>query len=110
MKKLIFKWIGFALIVMFVAWIIPGIEVTNFLTAMIATVVIVATNIFIKPVIKLLTLPINFLTLGLFTIVINAVLLMFVAYVVPGFDIADFLSAIGGAIALSVLSIFISKD
>ena len=53
MTKLLIKWVAFAFVVMFVAWLIPGVEVDNFLTAMIATVVIVFINAFIKPVLKL---------------------------------------------------------
>ena len=110
MAKLIVKWVIFALMVMFVAWIIPGITVDSFWSAMVAAVVIVLVNIFIKPILKLLTLPINIATLGLFTIIINALLFMFVAYVVSGLSIENFLSAIGGSILLSILSIGISKD
>ncbi len=105
MLKILIKWIAFALAVMFVAWVVPGITVANFLTAMIATVVIVFINAFIKPVIKLLTLPINILTLGLFTLIINALLFMFVGYVVPGIEIDGFLSALIGSIVLSILSV-----
>lgn len=108
MLKLIVKWVAFALAVMFTAWVIPGIFVADFWTAMIATVVIVLINVFIKPVLKLLTLPINILTLGLFTLVINAVLFMFVGYIVPGIEISGFLSALLGSILLSILSVGIS--
>ena len=76
MIKLIIKWVVFALMVMFVAWIVPGIEVADFPSAMLASLVIVLVNIFIKPVLKLLALPINMATLGLFTIIINALLLI----------------------------------
>ncbi len=105
MTKLLIKWVAFALVVMFVAWLIPGVEVDNFITAMIATVVIVFVNAFIKPVLKLLTLPINILSLGLFTLVINALLFMFVAYVVPGVSVDGFLSALLGSIVLAILSV-----
>ena len=105
MTKLLIKWVAFAFVVMFVAWLIPGVEVENFLTAMIATVVIVFVNAFIKPVLKLLTLPINILSLGLFTLVINALLFMFVAYVVPGVSVDGFLSALLGSIVLAILSV-----
>ena len=105
MTKLLIKWVAFAFVVMFVAWLIPGVEVENFLTAMIATVVIVFVNAFIKPILKLLTLPINILSLGLFTLVINALLFMFVAYVVPGVSVDGFLSALLGSIVLAILSV-----
>ena len=108
MIKLVIKWIAFAFLIMFVAWLIPGVEVENFWTAMVATVVIVFVNSFIKPVLKLLTFPINLLTLGLFSLVINALLFMFVAYVVPGVSVEGFLSALFGSIVLAILSIGIA--
>lgn len=108
MVKLLIKWVAFAFVVMFVAWLIPGVEVDNFLTAMIATVVIVFVNAFIKPILKLLTLPINILSLGLFSLVINALLFMFVAYVVPGVSVDGFVSALLGSVVLAILSVGIS--
>ncbi len=109
MIKMLIKWVVLALVVMFTAFLIPGIEVTNFLAAMIATAVIVICNIFIKPVVKFLTLPINLMTLGLFSLVINAVLFWFTGYVVDGFTVDGFLSALYGSIILSVLSVGIEK-
>lgn len=109
MFMIILKWILFALIIMFVGWIIPGISVESFLTAMLAAVVIALINAFIKPLILFLTLPINLLTLGLFTLVINALLFMFAAYLVPGVEVDGFLSALIGSILISVFSIFLSR-
>ena len=102
---LILKWIGLALIIMFAGWIIPGIEIYNFTAAMIAAVVIALINTFIKPVLILLTLPINILTLGIFTLVINALLFMFAAYLVPGIEISGFWSALFGSLLISIFSI-----
>ena len=102
---LIFKWIGLALIIMFAGWIIPGIKIDNFTAAMIAAVVIALINTFIKPVLILLTLPINILTLGIFTLVINALLFMFAAYLVPGIEISGFWSALFGSLLISIFSI-----
>ena len=59
---LFLRWVGFAFVIMFIAWVIPGISVANFLTAMIAAFVIALVNVFIKPVLLLVTLPINILT------------------------------------------------
>ncbi len=109
MWTMILKWVGFALIIMFVGWLIPGLEVENFLTAMIAAVVIALINAFIKPAIMFLTLPINLLTLGIFTLVINALLFMFAAYLVPGIEVSGFLSALLASILISVFSIGLSK-
>lgn len=105
---LVIQWIILALAVMLTAWIIPGIVVTNFQTAMIAALVIALVNVFVRPAILLLLLPINILTLGLSVLVVNALLLMFVAHIVSGVSINNFWSAFFGAILLSLLTVFIS--
>lgn len=106
--SLIIQWLILSLAVMITAWIVPGIVVTNFATAMIAGVVIALINIFIKPAILMLLLPVNILTLGISVLIVNALLLMFVAHLVPGVTINNFWSAFIGAIVLSLLTLAIS--
>lgn len=108
MWTLILKWVGFALIIMFVGWLTPGLEIESFITAMIAAVVITLINAVIKPVIMLLTLPINILTLGIFTLIINALLFMFAAYLVPGIEVEGFLSALIASVLISIFSVVLS--
>ena len=105
---LLLKWLALALAIMFTGWIIPGITISNFTTALIAAVVIALINLGIKPVLVFLTLPINILTLGIFILVINALLFMFMAYLVPGVEVNGFWSAFLGALVLSILSVGIS--
>lgn len=105
---LLLKWLALALAIMFTGWIIPGITISNFTTALIAAVVIALINLCIKPILVFLTLPINILTLGIFILVINALLFMFMAYLVPGVEVNGFWSAFLGAIILSILSVGIS--
>lgn len=105
---LLLKWLALSLIIMFVGWIVPGITISSFVTALVASIVIALVNLIIKPVLIFLTLPINILTLGLFILVINALLFMFVAYLVPGVEVDGFWSAFLGALILSILSIGIS--
>ena len=102
---LLLKWIAFTFIVMFTAWLVPGIKLDGFLTAFVAAAVIAIVNISLKPILNLITLPINVLSLGLFTLVINAILLMFVAYIVTGFEIDGFIPALFGPIIMSILSV-----
>ena len=102
---LFLRWIGFALVIMFISWVVPGISVSGFLNALLVAVVIAVINVFIKPVLLLITLPINIITLGLFTLVINALLFMFAGYIAPGFEVEGFFSAFVGALLLSILSI-----
>lgn len=102
---LLLKWIAFTFIVMFTAWLVPDIKLDGFLTAFVAAAVIAIVNISLKPMLNLITLPINVLSLGLFTLVINAILLMFVAYIVTGFEIDGFIPALFGSIIMSILSV-----
>ena len=108
MLFLLLKWIVLTLIVVFAAWVIPGIEVDGYLSALIVAAVIALINVSLRPVLNLITLPINILTLGLFTLVINALLLMFVSYLVPGFEVEGFWAAFWGALLMSILSVGIS--
>lgn len=89
------------------SFLVPGFTVTNLTAALIAAVVIGTINTFIKPIIKLITLPINFLTLGLFGLIINVLLLMAAAAITPGFEIDGFITAIFGSIVLSLVSAFL---
>lgn len=106
--SLLVKWLALSLAIMFVGWVIPGITISSFATALIASIAIALVNLFIKPILVFLTLPINILTLGIFILVINALLFMFVAYLVPGVEVDGFWSAFLGALILSFLSIGIS--
>lgn len=76
---------------------------------MFACVIIALINTFVKPVLQLVTLPINFLTVGLFSFVLNALLLMLAGWITPGLEVDGFLSALLGSIVLSIFSVGISK-
>src|SRR4051794_21871938 len=99
--KLILHWIIAAVAIGIAAYLLPGVTVT--LTgALILAVVLGALNIFIRPLLVVLTLPINILTLGLFTIVINAFLVWIAGLIVPGFVVATFWWALLFAVVLAV--------
>lgn len=106
--SLLISWVLYALAIIFIAWLVPGISVENFSSAMLACVIIALINIFIMPVIKLVTLPINFLTLGIFGLVINALLFMLAGYLAPGIHVDGFVSAFLGSIVLSFLGFIIN--
>jgi len=106
---LIIRWILFALIIMFIAWLLPGITVSGMWSALLAVVIIGFVNIFIRPILTFVTLPINILTLGLFTFVVNALLFMLAGYITPGVEVDGFLSALLGSLLLAVFSIPINK-
>lgn len=90
------------------AFVVPGFFISDITTAIIAAVVIGVINTFIKPIIHLISLPLTILTLGLFSVVINILLLMLAAEITPGFQITNIVAAIIGSIVLSVVSSFLS--
>ena len=108
MNKFI-KILIYALAVFVTAYILPGVMVSGFIAALITAIVIAAINIFVRPLVLLLTLPINILTLGLFTFVINALLIMLAAAIVPGFDVASFWWAVLFSIVLAIVSSFLNS-
>ncbi len=90
--------------IMISAYIIPGVRVDGFLVAVVVAVILSIVNFLIKPIVTLLTLPINILTLGLFNLVINALMIMLVSSVVPGFFVASFGWAVLFGIVLSLVN------
>jgi len=96
------------------AKLIDGIRIQSLGMGILAAGILGVVNAVIRPVVLLLTLPINLVTLGLFTLVINAFLLEFVAYLVPGFAVETFRAAFWGALIISIVSwllnIFVGGD
>lgn len=101
--RLFFQWLVAALSIGIAAYLIPGASVTP-MAALIAAVVLAALNLFIRPILLILTLPITILTLGLFSLVIHALLVMLASYLVPGFVIGGFWNALVFAIVLMVVN------
>jgi len=101
---LILRLIINALIILGIAYYFPGITVSGFYSALIIALVLGLVNALIRPIIILLTLPVNVLTLGLFTLVINALLFWFVSTIVKGFEVDGFGPAFWGALVLSIVS------
>jgi len=91
-----------------VSHFLPGFHVDTFQTALLAAVVFGLMNALVKPILVLLTLPVTFLTLGLFLLVINAVVMGLTAYLVPGFSIAGMAAALAGWLLVSVGSWMVS--
>lgn len=101
--KIFIHWLLSALAIGIAAYLIPNVEVT-LQGALIAAVVLGALNLFIRPILVLLTLPITLVTLGLFTLVINAALVMLASMVVQGFVVAGFWNALLFALVLAVIN------
>lgn len=102
--KMLLVWVINALTLAAIPFIVPSVTVTGFWPAMVAALVLALVNTFIRPLLVLLTLPINLLTLGLFTLVINALLFWMVSSFVDGFAVTGFGSAFLGALAYSIVS------
>jgi putative membrane protein len=102
--RTIIHWLLSALAIALTAFILPGVSVSGLWTALIITVVLGLINIIIRPVLFILTLPINILTLGLFTFVINALLILLASKIVPGFQVTGFFPALFFAIVLSIVN------
>ncbi len=102
--RIIAGWILFSLSIYFTAYLLPGIHVPDFTTALVAAIVLGLINAIIKPVLMILTLPINILTLGLLTFVINALMVMLATQFVPGFTVDNFWWALMFSLAVSVIN------
>jgi putative membrane protein len=97
-----------SLLVLLVAKIVDGFEVKNWGAALMAALALGLVNGFVRPLMVLLTLPITVLTLGLFLLVINALMLWLAAAIVPGVRIKGFGSAFFGALLLSIFNLMVS--
>ena len=102
--RLLLVWLINALSLLAVAYVLPSVSIAGFYAALITALVLGLLNTLIRPLLVLVTLPITILTLGLFTLVINALLFWFVASFVDGFQVAGFWSAFWGALLYSVIS------
>lgn len=103
--RLIIRWLFTAAALLAVAYyLVPGIRLDNFAAALLAAAVIGVVNLLVRPIVIILTLPVNVITLGLFTLVINALMFWLSASFVPGFFVADFAAAFWGALCVSSVS------
>ncbi len=91
------------------AKIVPGIMIADWRTLGVVAVVWGVLSIILKPILILLTLPVNFLTLGLFTFVINAGLIMLMGEIVPGFGVKNFGTALLAAVVLALLNVVLGR-
>ena len=107
--KFIIQLLLTAAIVVGLSYILPGIAVDKLTTALIGAVVLALLNLIAKPILVFLTLPATIITFGLFLLVINAVIVLFAEYLVPGFTVANFWWALIFSVLLTLLqSIFFS--
>lgn len=104
MLVLFIRWLVITVAILLASTILSGIHVASLMTAIIAAAILGIINTFLRPVLLILTLPLTLLTLGIFAFVLNAFMLLLVAYFVPGFEIDGFFWAFMGALIISIVS------
>ena len=102
--NILIRWILLTLAVMVVAFILPGVHLTGPYAALVVAVVLGLINVILRPIVLVLTLPVNILTLGLLTLVIDALLVLLAARLVPGFELASFWWAMLFAVVLGLVN------
>jgi putative membrane protein len=107
--KILLKWFLSAMALMAVSQLDAGITVNGFSSALVAAFVIGLLNLFIRPVLVVLTLPVTLLTLGLFYFVINAILFWAASEVLKGFQVASFADALMGSVLYSIMGVIIDS-
>jgi putative membrane protein len=106
--KIILKWLIMSAAIIISAYIVPGVAISGIWASLWVALFLGLANIILKPVLILITLPINILTLGLFTFVINASLVLLSSLVVKGFTVDNFLAALLFSVFLSAISYLIN--
>ena len=101
--SILIKWILSALAVLIGAYILPGVAVDSIWAALIVAVILAILNTFLKPLLIILTIPITVVTLGLFLLVINALMILLTDYLIGGFQVANFWWALAFSLILSIL-------
>ena len=109
MNGILFRWLILTVAIIVTSYLLDGIQVSGFFSAFFAAAILGILNAFLRPFLFIITLPINILTLGLFTFVINAILLMMASGVIGGFYVAGFWSAMFGSLFISLISWFITS-
>jgi putative membrane protein len=104
MRGLFIRWLILTGAILTASYLMDGIQISGFFPAFFAAAILGFLNAFLRPIVFILTLPLNIATLGLFTFVINAVLLKMVTGVVPGFEVHGFWTAVFGSLLISLVS------
>src|SRR5210317_1423795 len=109
MKGIFLRWLILTFSIIVTSYLIDGIQVSGFLSAFFAAAILGILNAFFRPILLILTLPVNILSLGLFTFVINAVLLLMTSGVIGGLVVDGFASALFGSLIISLVSLLLSS-
>lgn len=101
---LLLQWLVYSVAILIAAYLLPGVQIDSFGTALVAALILGILNAVLRPLLLLLTLPINILTLGLFTFVVNAAVILLTDGLVDGFSVDNFWWALLFSLLLSVIS------
>jgi len=104
MRGIFVRWLILTFAIIATSYLMDGIQISGFLSAFFAAAILGILNAFFRPILLILTLPVNILSLGLFTFVINAIVLMMVSGVISGFNVDGFWSAVFGSFLISLAS------
>ena len=110
MRGLVIRWIATTFAVLLADFLLDGIAVSGFVSALFAAAMLGILNAVFRPVLLILTLPINLLSLGLFTFVINALMLKMASGLIPGFHVEGFWTAVFGALLIGLVSFFLTAS
>jgi putative membrane protein len=102
--NLIIQFLLNGLAVVVAAYLLPGVDVDGYGSALIVALVLSIANVIVKPILIIFTIPLTIATLGLFLLVINAIIIMLVDYLVPGFGVANFWWALAFSLILSLIN------
>ena len=104
MNGILIRWLTLTVAIVFTSYLLDGIHISGFFSALLAAAMLGILNAFFRPLALLLTLPINIMSLGFFTFVINALMLKMASAVITGFDVNGFWTAVFGSLLISVIS------
>lgn len=107
--KLLTKWLVSAVAIAITAYLLPGVTVSGLVPVLVLAIVLGIINAFIKPILSIITFPLSVVTLGIFSLILNTLLIMLADAVVPGFDIAGFWWALLFGIVLALVSAVLRK-
>lgn len=102
--KIVLRLLIYTGAVLLTAWLLPGVTIEKFTTALMVAIALAILNTFLRPVLVLLTIPVTIFTLGLFLLVINALIILLIAKIVPGFTVDGFWWALFFSVILSIIA------
>ncbi len=108
MPGILLRWLILTVAIIVTSYLLDGIRITGLFSAVLSAALLGIFNAFFRPILLVLTLPINILSLGLFTFVINALLLLMASGVIPGFTVSGFWTALFGSLLISLVSFILN--